>query len=395
MIASDQPYAVEPVVNGAHRFNYYFAVDTSFPNMRSSFSVEDGQEALIQIGFSVSRLFLTLSTRQTQYIRLTAYINDVDISRYLIQNVQVDWPDESGGSCNFRLISQNPFAESALVDVEGLFDLYASLTDPSTNELVTVRLFKGRIVQYDYNPDTDVADISCQDMSRDVSHDTSRLNREILGVDPVITEKKTCTVNNQLTVSQNIDVDQPTPILGIWAESDTGLSSNFIESGDFLIEPDRRTISFFGSGLIVSGTNYNIRYLIPLSQFNIPQITKGQVIRLIAELAGIDTVRIEREGHSEDEIVGVNITANNELPLDLIRKIVVPQTWKVEYSEAGDLVVRREILKTATDADFTMDESIILEGSLKITKDIDSVINEIRVAGILKRLGNNFSSGQF
>lgn len=386
MISSDTPYYIVPTLSGSTRYRMYAAIDNLFPVLENSVSVSNTLTPIIQIGFSVSRLWLTLSAQQTQFIRIRAVVNSIDLSAYLVGNLSIEWPDESGGSGRISFISQNPFEDTANIDTERLIELFVTLMDPSTGETVTVQIFKGRIVQFDYNPDTDIAQVSFQDMSRDVSHDTSRLNREILGVDPIRTEKISCAVANQISTTQEIDIGQPTPILGIWLESDTVLANNLTDQGDYTLIGNR-TISFFTGGLINPGSTYVIRYMIPLGQFTAPTLTKSQLIEFIANLSGIQTLEIQRAGASEDEVVGVNITANNELPLDLIRKIVVPQTWKVEYNEFGDLVVRRELLKAADNADFTFDESQILEGSVTLTKDIDSVINEIRVAGILKRLG--------
>lgn len=391
MRASDNPISIPSVILGLNRFQLYLSPYNVFPTLASRVDVSNVNTPIFQMGFDVSRLWLTLSYQQTQFIQVSIFIGDTDVSQYLASDVQIDWPDESGGSCSFSLRSQNPFNDNSIITIDGdEITVFATLIDPTTGENVTVQIFTGRIVQFDYNPDEDLTEISLQDMSRDVSRDTDRLNQEVLGVDPIVTEKLTCKIANKLTVTQFIQVNLSQPVIGIWAEEDTSRSTNLIDQGDFTILSNKKTISFFTSGIIQLGNNYVVRYQVPTGQFQVPMLTKSAVIRGIADLAGITTVRVEREGHAEDEIIGVNIAANDELPLDLIRKIIVPQTWKVEYNEYGDLVVRREVLKA--DADFIYDESIILEKTLKIVKDTDSVINEIRIAGIIKRLGN---SGKF
>ena len=354
--------------------------------MKSAVDVLNTDMPSFQIGLDVSRIWLTLPYQQTQFIQTQVFIGDTDVSQYVVSDLEIVWPDESGGSCSFKLRSQNPFNNGSVVDIDtDVVLINATMTNPTTGESVTVRVFTGRIVQFDYIPDEDVTEISLQDMSRDVSRDTDKLNQEILGVDPVFTEKIHCSVANKLVVTRDIDINAPQSIMGIWTEEDTQRITNIVDQGDFTVL-GLRTISFFTGGLIIPGSNYVVRYQIPIKQFDVPNLTKSQVIMLITALAGISTVRIEREGMVEDEVVGVNITANDELPLDLIRKIVVPQTWKVEYNEFGDLVIRREVLKAT--GDFEFNEDIILENTFKIVKDTDSVINEIRVAGIIKRLGN-------
>lgn len=383
MLGSNNPRFNVPLVVGVTRFRLNLGVQNNL-GMKNTFSVTGGTQPTIAVGFSVDRIWLELSTRQTQFLRLRVTVGGVDLSEFIVGSVQVDWPEDAGGSGNVVFAGKNPLLDTT-INTEKEIIIDATLSDPITGESSTVRVFTGRIVQWDFDPDTGLTSCSLQDMSRDVSHESDRLNREILGVDPISTETVTAS-SNVLRLSRDMDTGNPQPVLGIWEESDTARKRNLVDRGNFII-PDSRTIEYLDGGLINGGVNYVVRYIVPLTQFDVPRLTKSAVLRIIANLAGIAVMINERQGFVEDEVVNVNITANDELPLDLMRKISVPQTWKIEYNEHGNLIVRREILKAT--ADFDLNGNHILENTFRISKDIDPVINEIRVAGIKKRLGTS------
>lgn len=330
---------------------------------------------------------LTLPLSQTQFVTADVTVDGVDVSNQLVGSLSVSWPDEGGGTCDFSLRTQNPFISipTTGIDIEDVVVVIGNLID-SVGASFTATIFKGKVVQVTYDPFTDTLSVQCQDDSRDVSRDTDKIDQEILQVDPVITEKVT-GLADRLVVSRLINQDTENPILGIWEEGDNLKRSNIVEQIDFVFGTEKSIDVIGPLGIIIAGRNYVVRYAVPLSSYAVPVRTKAQIIQDIAQISGITSLKNERIGKVEDEIVRVNIVANQELPLDIMRKVVVPQTWKVEYDQYGDLVIRREILKTVADADFTFDEDIILESSLTITKQTDSVVNEQRVSGVVKRLG--------
>lgn len=324
------------------------------------------------------------SARPTQKIGLIMTINSTDVSSKLVNELTVDWPDEAGGTLRVSLVDSNPFASGAVVNIDELVEVKATFTDEA-NETFTVRIFKGRIVQFDYDPDNDITSLDVQDLSRDISKETDKINQEIHGVDPVFVETRTAPRDNFLTTSKKMDPDTDNPIFGIWNEDDTEKKNNLAEQVDFTLGTDFKSIIFVQAGTIISGRNYTIRYALASSEFVRPTTTKSGIIEQIAQLAGITSLINERAGKIEDEVVAVNIVANQEFPLDIMRKVVLPQTWKIEFSENGDLVIRRERLKATPD--FIFNESSIIEQTLTITKSLDKVVNDQCVSGIAKRLG--------
>lgn len=113
---------------------------------------------------------------------------------------------------------------------------------------------------------------------------------------------------------------------------------------------------------------------------------KSAIIATIADLAKITKLRIDRIGFIEDEPVYVDIVANKELPLDLLAKVCLPQTWIAEFNEYGILVIRREILKATPDWIY-MEDSVI-EETLVIEKSWDPVVNFQCVTGTPKLINS-------
>jgi len=329
----------------------------------------------------------TLVLGRTSLISFKVEVDGIDFTSSVVTTLTIEWPEEGGGSCNFQLAAENPFSGS-LVNIDDTLNIKGTYTDDEGVQF-EVQLFKGRVVEWSFDPDGNFMDVTGQDLSRDVSKQTDKLNQEILGVDPVITETVTATQNDRITVRNNVDENTDNPIFGIWLETDSSLSDNIAEQIDFIIDNKRTIINLNPLGKITAGRNYIVRYAIPISAFAKPNSPKSDIVEQIARLAGIVGIKMERKGKVEDEIVGVNIVANQELPLDIIRKIIVPQTWRAEFDEFGDLVIRREILKTPANADFTFDESTIVEETLEINKNTDSVVNEQRVSGVAKNLGTS------
>ncbi len=332
----------------------------------------------------------TLVLGRTSLISFKVEIGGIDFTSAVVTTLTIEWPEESGGSCSFQLAAENPFS-SSVIDIDDTLNIKATYTDDEGVQF-EVQLFKGRVVEWSFDPDGNSMNVAGQDESRTVSKQTDKLNQEILGVDPIITETVTAPQNDRITVRNNIDENTDNSIFGIWLESDSSLSDNIAEQIDFIIENKRTIVALNPLGKITAGRNYIIRYAIPISAFAKPNSPKSDIVEQIARLSGIVGIKMERKGKVEDEIVGVNIVANQELPLDIIRKIIVPQTWRAEFDEFGDMVIRREILKTPANADFTFDEGTIIEETLEINKNTDSVVNEQRVSGVAKNLGTSRST---
>lgn len=397
MIASNVESIPESLVTGVSSFPVIMTIDdSSIATVPSVVAIQSQPDLVIPTNTPAPPLvstptfddtLLTLPLSQLQFVKAIVTIAGVDVTDQLVNGLNIGWPDEGGGTCAFTLRAENPFATvpTTGITIEDLVVVTGSLID-STGEAFSAVIFRGRVVEIGYNPDTDTLTIGCQDASRDVSHDTDKLDQEILQVDPVITEVRTAGTD-RIVVSKRINLDISNPILGIWNESDTALFDNLADKFEFIVTPPSTIDVVAPTGIIIAGRPYTVRYQVPLSAFNIPVVTKSVMIDQIARLAGIVSLKNERVGQVEDEIIRVNVVANKEFALDIMRKLVIPQTWKVEYDQAGDLIIRREVLKTAANADFTFDEDIILENTLSITKQTDSVINEQGVNGVTKQRG--------
>lgn len=397
MIASNVESIPESLVTGVSGFPVIMTIDdSSIATVPSVVAIQSQPDPVIPSNTPGPPLvstptfddtLLTLPLSQLQFVTALVTIAGVDVTEQLVNGLNVGWPDEGGGTCAFTLRAENPFATvpTTGITIEDLVVVTGSLID-STGEAFSAVIFRGRVVEIGYNPDTDTLTIGCQDASRDVSHDTDKLDQEILQVDPVITEVRTASTD-RIVVTRRINLDISNPILGIWDESDTALFNNLADKFEFIVTSPSTIDVVAPTGIIIAGRPYTVRYQVPLSAFNIPVVTKSAMIDQIARLAGIVSLKNERVGLIEDEIIRVNVVANKEFALDIMRKLVIPQTWKVEYDQAGDLIIRREVLKTAANADFTFDEDIILENTLSITKQTDSVINEQGVNGVTKQRG--------
>jgi hypothetical protein len=394
MLASNFVIITSPKLVGADVFRLYISVAATTAIIPSGqVVITNNQGATVVITSSLSTVWLALTVRQSQFISVALFLDSVDVSLFLVNSLEVHWPDDGNGQCTFSLVTQNPFGSPSPFNIESVVDVFAVYTDPDNGTKNAVRMFKGKISHFDYEPEKDTANITAQDMSRTVSRPTDKLNADILGVDPIVTEKVTVASPNILSVTQTMDLDSPNAIIGIWAESDTAFKINLTALMNYTYL-SATTIQSFNGGILNVGSNYQVRYQVPLSSFVVPNFTKSQVLTIIAGMAGIPSLFNERTGQFEDEVVAVNITANDELPLDLMRKIVVPQTWKVEFDEFGTLHIRREYLKAVED--FTLDVDRVIEDTLAIAKDTDGVINEITVVGIIKRTGGgNFSTPTF
>jgi hypothetical protein len=387
MLASNTAIVTSPKLTTADFFTLLVSFTQSGAVMTGgTVSVSNTATPTTAYTVTVDTSWLSLTVRQSQFIKISLFIDNVDVSLYLVNRLEIHWPDDGNGQCTFSLITQNPFSITSPFNIESGVDVFAVYTNPDTDISISVRMFKGKISHFEYVPEQDTASITVQDMSRAVSRETDKLNADILGTDPIVSEKRACTSFNIISTSQAMDMTSPNPLIGIWLESDTSLKVNLTALMNYTFDSSTQIRSFNG-GILNAGSNYYLKYQVPLANFIIPNLTKSQVLQTIANIAGIGSLYNERMGQFEDEVVGVNITANDELPLDLMRKIAVPQTWKIEFDEFGTLHVRREYLKATED--FLLDGDRVIEDTLTIGKDTDGVINDITVVGIIKRTGGS------
>ncbi len=405
MIDASTPDITQEQMTGVIRIRFAGAVDGdpdiafASPLIPGGFNVANPVITSVIVTVSPDGFFLTVplaiderdpsiplgALGESIHISGKVLVDGTDVSDFLVQQMSVNWPDEAGGTFNFSLRGQNPYLGGALVTAGSLVNAFAVYREEPSGALHQVRLFKGKVLSFDYNPDKDVLEVQVQDFSHDISRETAKLDQEILTVDPIITEKRTAN-KDSITVTRNIDLGASNPVIGIWLESDITLDSNIVEQINFQIVGGR-TIKAFTTGKIISGRAYVVKYSVPLTGFSVPTFPKSTILAEIAKLANVANILNERAGAVEDEIVGVNIVANQEFPLDIMRKIVVPQTWKIEFNEHGTLIIRREILKATPD--HTHDEDTIMQDSFVVSTDTNDVVNCITVAGFLKRLGRS------
>lgn len=107
--------------------------------------------------------------------------------------------------------------------------------------------------------------------------------------------------------------------------------------------------------------------------------TKSHLLELVAAWANITSVVNERKGEVEDEVMVLQTTANQELPLDFMKKQIVPQTWNIGFTPTGDLQVYREQIKATPD--HTITDALLLSGSLVLQKNTEGVVNAQEVTG--------------
>jgi len=79
---------------------------------------------------TISTTWLTLTVRQSQFVRVVLFIDGTDVSQYLVGRLEVHWPDDGNGQCTFSLVTRNPFADSPPFNIESDVDVFALYTDP-------------------------------------------------------------------------------------------------------------------------------------------------------------------------------------------------------------------------------------------------------------------------
>lgn len=187
----------------------------------------------------------------------------------------------------------------------------------------------------------------------------------VLGYKPFQTLPTTTAINPgaSILVLANISVNN--------------LSYNFTVFTGFVAD-----IHYKSNLLSVNCVDMSYPISLPSSKLNrqFGQTRKSNLLQLIANIAGISHIVNERTGQIEDEVMILKTTANEEFPLDFMKKVSVPQTWKLGFTPTGDLQVYREQLKNVPD--YIITDDLILNGSLEFSKNIDNVINAQEVTGV-------------
>lgn len=399
MIASNSPFYPTLVAEGSAKVFTFFSVLNGQPGatLGSTVNVNNTTASVIVGSSGIALLQFTPGSVGSQMVKVTITIGGVDVSNFLVETIEVDWPWNQGGTCRFSLTDVDPSAYA-----EAVVNVTATITDLVTGVSGTLQLFKGIVASYSYIPEPSRIEIQAQDMARSVSRESDKIDTVIFSVDPIKTDTVFCSTTDLLTLSSPPDTSFESPIIGIWNSTDTGRSNNLLTRMDYIVNGN--TVSFIeaptfdASGnqitFIAAGQTYIVTYEVP--EIYLPPIQfvpKSTILLQIMQLAKIQNIDIQRTGFIEDETVGVNVVANKELPMDIMSKISLPQTWILEFDENGTLVVRREILKATPD--WSYDESTILEDTLVIEKSLDAVINYQCVTGTPKSVltGGNAISG--
>jgi len=338
-------------------------------------------------------------------VQLTLLINNVDYSNYIISQVNITWGEDNSGTCSFTLKKIRPFSTIPVLTADseikvGSEVLISSVITLGENSF-THRLFTGNILSFDYDMWSDTVAVECLDKSFSISRLANKISQEFYNIDPYVTDLLTpLNVSSTYIIyklSKAIDSNEAQSLIGLWLASDTTLTNNLLIDqpfNTFLFKEENKVQYFYIQRANVTGSldtyltaNPNVaikvRYAVSEEEqasLPITAVKKSAMVRQIAQVANIQDVLILRENMPEDEVTEVAMTANNEFPLDFIRKIIVPQTWRAYFDENGSLIVDREILRSTPNRTFT--DAEILEGTLKITQDLDSVVNVQEVAGI-------------
>lgn len=174
MIASNVENIPEPIQTGVTRFLLKALIgDDEIAVLPSVVKTESVVNTVIPSNTPAPPLvsrptfdntLLNLPLSQVQFVTAVVTVGGVDVSACLVNSLSVNWPDEGGGTCDFALRSENPFTTipTTGIDIEDLVVVTGTLID-STGTSFSAIIFKGRVVQTTYNPDTDTLDVECQD----------------------------------------------------------------------------------------------------------------------------------------------------------------------------------------------------------------------------------------
>lgn len=345
-------------------------------------------------------------------VQLALLLNNVDYSDYLVDQLNITWGEDNNGTCSFTLKKIRPFSTIPVRDADNEVKVGSTVQISSVVTLGedqwTHKIFTGYISNFDYDMWADTVAIECLDNSFSISRLSKKISQEFYNLDPYVTEtlKGPPTVVTLGAMSRIIyslqkvaDLNVKPQVSGLWLASDTTLTTNLLsgqpDNAVFLREDDgfsylhleRNNMTADSTLLTTLTTNPNValiaRYAIAETEqqkLEATPIKKSSLLKQIAKRSGIEDMVLVRQNMPEDEDSHLAYTANNEFPLDFIRKVITPQTWRAYFDETGSLIVDREIMAAVPSTVFTDD--FILENTLKITQDLDSVINVQEVGGI-------------
>jgi hypothetical protein len=369
-------------------------------------------------------------------INQTITVAGVDAMGDVVGDISVNWSEDSAGTASFAVKpSVNPFATIPLSTSSSPYKIGALVTIDTTvafgsESSFNHRIFTGRVTNVAFSSSGDVIDISCVDMSYDISRPSNRISNDFYVLpDNIYDEVLSTTI---------IPPDEENPASltndseGVGNHTLAELVLRFELLGEFhlfdLNDPNNPPFDYGnfvkGSGAVISESigsdgKYHIRFTVddldpvirPLMKFALPPQEwrveygisdedvavleteaprKSEIIRSIADFAGISDINIQRAGQNEDEQLFGSIIANLEYPLDFIKKIIVPQAWRALYDERGVLQIERETLQDF--AHLTIDDSIVLDNSITIDHNTDDVINRQEVSGVVASLPPNTTS---
>lgn len=368
---------------------------------------------------------------------------EFDVSDQVVGDISVTVPEDSASSASLRFSVMrpsenfsflgNPFATipttegTSPIQIGARIIIKSSISYGSPVEITFQHtIFTGRIASMSFDASQHAIEVSCVDMSYDVSLASSRVSRDYLAIQDnqfeedikgeLIAEDGTTGIlidsnglGNHRYVELSLSFARATPDLKMLALASNGLVSNDTDLGDILLNetsalisetpPEQtttrkniiridvlRTTGLFQQYLQRANPPTIFRVTYQLSDVDALAVvenapTKSQVIETILKDAQISDYEIERKNSVEDEPAIGNIIANREFPLDFIKKISVPQTWYARYDAYGSLKIGREVL--ASRPDITFDDVLILDNTLSIKKNISDVVNTQEVAGAL------------
>jgi hypothetical protein len=375
----------------------------------------------------VSNILNTQAGRPVPTIDVSVLVDGTDLASILVGDIQINWPEDGAGSANMSFKpSINPFSRIPTLNSNSPIEVGAKVVVNTTETIESVvfnhTIFTGRIVDFAFSSNGDVIDITCVDMSYDVSRPSNRVSNDFF-----ITPDNIHEESIETTIISP-DEDSPASLVvngeGIGNHEFAEIVLRFEVLGEFhLFDANDVNSPPFDYGSLVKGSGaviservdadgkWHLRVRVSdlsetvrtlfqfvkppqqwvvmygISDDNVQVLInedtprKSEILRDIAKFSGIEEMNIQRALRNEDERVFGNITANREFPLDFIRKIIVPQTWKALYDEYGVLQISRETLSKRPY--FTFDEAVMLDNSVSIRKNTDDIINRQEVSGVV------------
>jgi len=353
--------------------------------LAATLDVNNAAENFIAATLATATDFIDLIYAKNAQPRVRVFLDGAEVTSGLEGSLEITFPEDSAASFAFSLggVAYNPFA-NASVDTDKAIDIRSVYTDATGTDYET-QLFTGLSARIDLNVDAIDITITGLDLTRLVSRDSDRLNRELYAVD-AFEEVKLADTTSQVTTTYVIATDMDQPIQGVWLESDPTRAINYYIGGSF-----NGNVITLGSPL-PTVENVVVKYFEgDTNVVTTTRLKKSEIVEKICTLAGITSV--EFPAQADEDIQSFSyIFANRELPLDIIRKITVPQTWRSEFAENGTLECRRTEIKATPD--WTFDESLYDADSFRAIKDTAGVINVQTVLGGIKQQNVLVKAGQ-